>query len=274
MSKKDGHRHERKAKANWVEHKAFQGRVRARMAKTGERYQLAFRRQQEVEASGASVPPPWTPPTDNDIAGAIASAMGDDTAQRIQAAVEASLSNEISARVHPGTLFDIEDALGTFPEPRRGIAHGLQEVAAALETPMVEATNEAVAASLRLNEFKEKVRMAPTRAKMSRLEIASTLGVRDENRAVFVKAGKIVAIVVRQDGHHPSGEVFPNTLTASEFRMFGRNDERGQLLENKNVAVPLYFSHNNDGDFTDEGFVRYVEKVDYPGKPERVFRRE
>jgi hypothetical protein len=274
MSKKDGHRRERKAKADRMEHKAFQGRVRARMAKTGERYQLAFRRQQEAEAARELDPPRWIPPTARDVANAIASAAGDNTAQRLQTAIEASLWNEISARVDPGTLFDVERALGTFPEPRRGVAQGMQEVAAALEAPMVEATNEAVAASLRLNELKEKVRMAPTRAKMSRLEIASMLGARDENRAVFAKAGKAVAIVVRQDGHHPSGEVFPNALTASEFRMFGRNDERGQLLENKDAAVPLYFSHNNDGEFTDEGLVRYVKKVDYPGKPERVFRRE
>jgi len=116
--------------------------------------------------------------------------------------------------------------------------------------------------------------MGSIKATKSRLAIASELGVSDEQFAVLVKAGKVAAIVVRKDGHHPSGDVFRNTLTASELRMFGRNDERGQLLENKDVAVPLYFSHNNDGEFTDEGLVRYVEKVDYPGKPERVFRRE
>jgi len=30
--------------------------------------------------------------------------------------------------------------------------------------------------------------------------------------------------------------------------------------------------HDNDGEFTDEGLVRYVDKVDYPGKPERLLR--
>jgi hypothetical protein len=47
-------------------------------------------------------------------------------------------------------------------------------------------------------------------ARKSGLEIASMLGARDENRAVFVKAGKAIAIVVRPDGLHPSG-AFTNT---------------------------------------------------------------
>lgn len=66
----------------------------------------------------------------------------------------------------------------------------------------------------------------------------------------------------------------PNTLSASEFRMFGRNDERGRLLEAKDVTIPLHFSHANNGEFTDEGLVKHVDKIDYPGKPEHVFRRE
>jgi hypothetical protein len=160
------------------------------MAKTGERYQRAFRRLQEAEASREPDPPRWTPPTDKDVANAIALAVGDNTAQRIQTAAEASVWNEISARVEPGTLFDVENALGTFPEPRRSIAYGMQQVAVALEAPTIEATNEAVAAMLRLNE---KEQMAP----MTDREVTAWLNKEMRNRPAAVSGEKMRELLSR-----------------------------------------------------------------------------
>lgn len=56
--------------------------------------------------------------------------MPDDTAQRLRDMMR-SLEAAIAAQVDSSVLFDVEEALGTFPESRLGVQpHRLQQVAA------------------------------------------------------------------------------------------------------------------------------------------------
>lgn len=114
--------------------------------------------------------------------------------------------------------------------------------------------------------------MANKGQKYRRSEIGLELGVAADKYAVLVKSGAVAGIVVREDGLHPfTNEIFPNKVDETAFRMFGRNDQRGKLLEDASAVVPLYFSGENNEFYEFKGFVRYVNKVPYPGKPERVF---
>lgn len=104
---------------------------------------------------------------------------------------------------------------------------------------------------------------------LTRDAIAARLGVPSDPHAVIISGGVVLAIVVNKNGRHPSGKHYKNELppNSSTFVMHGEYDERGQRLENPNIAIPLFFSDNNDGRYRYVGPVRYLKTTDWAGEP-------
>jgi hypothetical protein len=109
----------------------------------------------------------------------------------------------------------------------------------------------------------------------SRREICVELGVKSDKdqHAVLVNKGTAVAIVVNENGVHPSAEKYANHLGPREFSMEGENDRRGQLLEQSGAPLPLFYRHKEEVEYAYEGEVRFRRRMPATGRPIREFDR-
>jgi hypothetical protein len=110
-------------------------------------------------------------------------------------------------------------------------------------------------------------------ANYTRSFISSAFGLPEDPHAVIRSGGKVKAIVVAKNGRHPSGKQYRNELKADTFLMHGEYDDRGAALENTSAKVPLFFSHDSDGNYRYEGEVQWTNTDDWDGEPFRLFKR-
>lgn len=107
----------------------------------------------------------------------------------------------------------------------------------------------------------------------TRSQISSEFGLPEDPHAVIRVVGKVKAIVVAKNGHHPRGKKYKNELNAETFLMHGEYDDRGAALENPSLKIPLFFSHASDGNYRYEGEVQWTKTDDWVGEPYRRFKR-
>jgi hypothetical protein len=110
------------------------------------------------------------------------------------------------------------------------------------------------------------------------LDILRILDADEMRRAVLVRGGRAVAIVVNAPGRHPSRDPYWNDLTDTVFVMEGEPDGRGSLIQDPRAKIHLFFADFGQDKYAYKGLLQYDGRVDeeltrVTRRPRRKYKR-